>query len=70
MDEEYKIDDFGEAHLVYEKNCVRAAVTAFGTIQAIEKKFILFKDNDGYLYLVAKKDFTFTKYENKLLIQK
>lgn len=65
---DYQIGDFGEAHLTCERKGFKRNVTCFGTIQAIEKKFVLFKDNDGYLYLADRLTFQFEKqvFENKL----
>jgi hypothetical protein len=60
---EYEVNQFGEAHLIIEKKNIRRGVTCFGTIQAIERKYILFKDNEDCLYLCDKKDFQFTKKE-------
>ena len=61
--DEYKVDSFGEAHLIVDKKGYRRGITCTGVIKAIEKKFILFLDNDGFLYLVEKKDFQFTELE-------
>jgi hypothetical protein len=61
---EYNVGDFGEAHLIVEKKGCKRGITCTGTIQAIEKKFILFKDNDDYLYLAEKATFEF-KHEKK-----
>lgn len=61
MEAEYNTGDFGEAHLVTEKRGIKRGITCSGTIQAIEKKFVLFKDNDGYLYLAERSLFEFTK---------
>jgi len=58
---EYKVDDFGEARLLVSRKGCNRHVTCFGTIKAVEKKVVLFTDNDGFSYLVDKKDFNFTK---------
>ena len=65
---DYQIGDFGECHLICERKGFKRDVTAFGTIQAIEKKFVLVKDNDGYLYLADRQTFKFEKqvFENKV----
>ena len=60
---DYTCGDFSEAHLIVTKNGCKRGVTCYGTIEAIEKKFILFKDNEGYLYLAERSTFEFTKHE-------
>lgn len=59
----YEVGDFGEAHLIVEKKGIKRGITCTGTILTIEKKFILFKDNEGYLYLTERSTFEFTKLE-------
>jgi hypothetical protein len=63
MEDQYSVNDFGCASLIVEKKGTKRGITCFGTIQAVEKKFILFKDNDDYLYLCEKKNFNFEKCE-------
>ena len=58
---EYEINDFGEASFVYEKKGFRGCIKCYGTIRAIEKKVVLFFDNDDYEYLIHRKDFKFEK---------
>jgi hypothetical protein len=66
--EQLQIGDFGQAHLIYECKGLKRGVTAFGTIKTVEKKYVLFQDNDGYLYLCDRKTFDFNKceFENKI----
>ena len=65
---DYSVNDFGEAHFYIEKKGIKRGITAFGTITMIDKKYVWFTDNEGYPYLIAKKDFEFKKceFENKL----
>jgi len=64
---DYNVNDFGEAHFYQEKKGCRRGITCSGTIQAIEKKFILFKDNEDHLYLAERSTFKFVKsiFEDK-----
>ena len=68
MNDEYSVNDFGTAHLILEKKGCRRGITTSGHIQAIERKYVLFKDLEGYLYLAERDTFKFTKgeFENKL----
>lgn len=61
MEEKYLVDQFGEAHFPVSRKGCRRFITASGTIKAIEKKVLMFVDNDGFSYLIDRKDFTFTK---------
>ena len=63
---DYAVDQFGEAHFPVNRKGCRRFITAFGTIKAIEKKVLMFVDNDGFTYLIDKKDFQFTKSEFKI----
>ena len=58
---DYVLNDFGEAHFPVSTKGYMRFITAFGTIKAIEKKVLMFVDNDGFTYLIDRKDFTFTK---------
>jgi len=62
---EYAEDDFGEARIIRRQNDEINPLTCYGTIEIIQlqKKKVVFKDNDGYLYMVAMEDFQFTKKE-------
>jgi len=53
--------DFGHARIAQDKKGFKTVIDCYGTIKKIERKFVLFEDNDGYLYLVEKKDFVFEK---------
>lgn len=53
--------DFGEADFPQEKKGFNTRIKCFGTIKSMEKRYILFEDNDGFPYLIDKKDFIFTK---------
>jgi hypothetical protein len=61
MEEKYSIDDYGEGRFPVSRKGCRRFITAFGTIKAIEKRVIMFTDNDNFSYLIDKKDFTFNK---------
>ncbi len=54
-------NDFGHAHFPQEKKGIKTAVDCYGTIKKIEKKFVLFEDNEGFIYLIDKKEFQFEK---------
>jgi hypothetical protein len=60
--EEYLINDFGKAQFEVKKKGFKSDVIAFGTITGIEKKVVEFTDNDGFAYLIDKKDFKFEKH--------
>lgn len=62
---EYQINSFGHACFVIEKKGKVTPINCYGTIKAIEKKYILFSDNDNFLYLVEKSKFQFTPEEFK-----
>jgi hypothetical protein len=57
--------DFGRAKFPQEKKGFVSGIDAYGTIKSIEKRYILFEDNDGFPYLVDKKDFQFANCEFK-----
>lgn len=66
---EYEIGQFGCARLLVNRKGCKRHVTCYGTIKAIEKKVILFTDNDNFSYLVDKKDFQFTPCEKNELVK-
>lgn len=51
--------DFGHARFPQIKKGFATTIDCYGTIKNIEDRYILFEDNDGYPYLVDKKDFEF-----------
>ena len=57
--------DFGRARFPQEKKGFATVIDCFGVIKSIEKKYILFEDNDGFPYLIDKKDFEFEKKDKK-----
>ncbi len=59
------INDFGRARFPQSKKGFITNIDTFGIIKSLEKKYILFEDNDGFLYLIDKKDFWFDKQEFK-----
>ena len=59
------IGDFGHARFPQDKRGFKTVIDCYGTIVAVEKKVVLFKDNDGYNYLIDRKDFEFEKKEFK-----
>ena len=58
---DYKVNDFGHAHLSYEKKSFKSGVNCYGTIIMMDKKFVWFTDNEGYPYLINRKDFIFER---------
>jgi hypothetical protein len=60
---DYQVNQFGEAHLILEKKGCKRGISCFGTIEAIEKKYVLFKDMEGYLYLAERATFEFKPCE-------
>lgn len=58
---DYAVDDFGCAHFPVSRKGYKRFITAYGTIKAVEKKVLMFTDNDNFSYLIDRKDFTFTK---------
>jgi hypothetical protein len=63
---DYAVNDFGEARFPVSRKGCKRYITASGIIKAIEKKVLMFVDNDGFTYLIDKKDFQFTKSEFKI----
>ena len=55
------IGDTGKASFKYQKKDFKGGVTANGTIRAVEIDYVMFEDNDGYLYLVKRDEFNFEK---------
>jgi hypothetical protein len=62
---EYQEKDFGNARFPQNKKGFETFIDCFGTIESMDKKYVLFKDNDGYQYLIDRKDFKFEKREFK-----
>jgi hypothetical protein len=62
---EYQINSFGHAHFVIEKKGKTTPIDCYGVIKAVEKKYILFEDNDKFPYLVEKAKFQFTAEQFK-----
>lgn len=56
-----KEGEFGHARFPQEKKGFKTVIDCYGTVKRVEKKYILFEDNDGYPYLVEKKEFLFEK---------
>jgi hypothetical protein len=54
---DYKINDFGEAKLIVEKRGDKREIICSGRITMVDKKMIWFTDNEGYPYLVERKNF-------------
>jgi hypothetical protein len=67
MNDNLKIGLFGEAIRLQSKY---TRITAFGTIKELEPKFVLFVDNDGFPYLLNRKEFNFIPREFKDLSKK
>jgi hypothetical protein len=65
MNEEYKEGDFGHAVFLYNRKCMEYSIDCYGTITSVDKKYIWFTDNDGFPYLISKKEFKFTKEDKK-----
>jgi hypothetical protein len=64
--DEYELGQFGRARFSQNKKGFVTSIDAFGIIKSMDKKYILFEDNDNYQYLVNKKDFRFDKCEFKI----
>jgi len=64
-----EVGDFGRARFPQEKKGFIGGIDTYGRIKAIEKKFVLFEDNDGYIYLVERENFGFTECEFKSKIK-
>lgn len=65
---DYQINSFGHACFISEKKGMVTPIDCFGTIKAIEKKYVLFQDNDGFLHLIEKGKFQFEaeQFKNEL----
>ena len=66
MDDKYQVGDFGRATFKSKKGKYEVGINCYGTITMLDKKFVWFTDNEGYAYLIAKKEFTFTKEDKKV----
>ena len=57
-----QIGEFGKAHFKIRKKGVQfTGIEAYGTIIDMDAKNVLFKDNDGYEFIVSKARFEFEK---------
>ena len=54
-------NDFGRAQFPIRKNGGVFPIDTYGTIEMIEKNHVLFKDNDGFVYLVDRDEMQFSK---------
>jgi len=62
---DYKKGDYCEAHFPLAKKGIKRKITCTGTITEIEKNYLSFVDNDGYEYIIHKKDFEVLKIHDK-----
>lgn len=61
---EYKIGQFGHSRFqVKKKGKPTTGFNGYGTIIEIESNVILFRDNDGFEFIVRKADFNFESEE-------
>jgi hypothetical protein len=65
MNTKLKIGDFGKASFKYDKKGFKGGLIAYGTIKDMDGKYLIFEDNDGYIYLVQKNKFEFEKGTDK-----
>ena len=65
MEEKFEVGSFGRARFPQEKKGFKSGIDAYGTIESMDKKYILFKDNDDYAYLINRDNFQFAKCEFK-----
>lgn len=63
MNSNYKVNDFGHAIFVVDKNGFKVPTDCFGNIKMIEDKYILFEDNNETPYLIERVKFTFNVEE-------
>lgn len=62
-----QINDFGKAHFKIKKRGVLfTGVEAHGTIIDMDAKCVLFRDNDGFEFIVPKSRFEFEIVEKKI----
>lgn len=61
MESDYNAGDWGNASFKFEKKGFKGGIECHGTIKSVEKKFVLFEDHEGFLYLVEKNKFQFKK---------
>lgn len=64
---DYQSGDFGHAIFTSERKCFKTKIDCYGTIKHVEKKYLLFADNDGFEFLISKKEFVFEKCEKPVL---
>ncbi len=65
MPDKFTEGSFGQAHFTVTKKGLKTDYEMHGTIIKVESKYLLFRDNDEYLYLVDRKDFEFESKEFK-----
>ena len=58
---DYQAGDFGSARFTTHKKCFKTTINCYGIIRLVEKKYLLFVDNDDFEYLINRKDFVFEK---------
>ena len=58
--DEYQTGDWGVGTFVNPKNEFKGRIIAFGQIIDIDRKYVLFKDDDCE-HIIERKDFTFEK---------
>jgi hypothetical protein len=63
MEDDLKVGDYGWAHFYTKCKNKITGFSCYGTIARIEKKFLLFIDNDDLEYITEKKTFEFTQCE-------
>ena len=61
----YNVGDFGQASFRMNKHGCEIGFNGYGTIVDQDQKFILFVDNDGFEFVIAKSKFTFTLEPDK-----
>lgn len=64
---ELKINDFGNARFSIRKKGVTVPFDLYGTIVDLDAKYLIFRDNDSYDYLVSRSKFEFEKCELKII---
>lgn len=61
MEGDYDVGDWGSAHFYTKSKGITQGFTLHGTIGEIEKKYLLFIDNDNIEYYAIRSSFEFIK---------
>ena len=59
----FSVNDYGWAHFYTKSKGITQGFSMFGTVMKIEKKYLLFVDNDDIEYYAERSSFKFERKE-------